>query len=197
MDEWYGSGNDADRAQSSAALAWRSDMNQPCVLFVDDEPNVLSALRRALRREPYSCLFAEGPDEALEMLAENDIDLVVSDHLMPSMDGLTFLKKVREMYPQVVRVILTGHADLEMAIEAINEGEVYRFLTKPWNDVELKITLKQLLDFIEVRRQNQMLMDTVDKQRKFIDRMDAEHPGIFEVERDDSGAIVLDLELDD
>ncbi len=172
-------------------------MSQPCVLFVDDEPNVLSALRRALRREPYSCLFAEGPDEALELLGENDIDLVVSDHLMPAMDGLTFLKKVREMYPQVVRIILTGHADLEMAIEAINEGEVYRFLTKPWNDVELKITLKQLLDFIEVRRQNQLLMDTVDKQRKFIDRMDAEHPGIFEVERDDSGAIVLDLELDD
>ncbi len=171
-------------------------MRKSRVLFVDDEANVLSALRRSLRREPYECLFAEGPDEALEVLKEKEVDLVVSDHLMPSMDGLTFLKHVRDMYPHVVRVILTGHADLQMAIEAINEGEVFRFLTKPWNDLELKVALKHMLDFIELRRENQLLMDTVRKQQKFIEKMDEEHPGIFEVERDESGAIVLDLDID-
>jgi DNA-binding NtrC family response regulator len=166
------------------------------VLFVDDEVNVLSALRRSLRREPYECIFAEGPEQALELLGEQAIDLVVSDHLMPNMDGLTFLKLVKKAYPEVLRVILTGHADLQMAIEAINEGEVYRFMTKPWNDIELKVTLKNLLDFIDLRRRNQVLMDTVDRQRAFIDKMDQENPGIFEVERDESGAIVLDLDVD-
>jgi DNA-binding NtrC family response regulator len=169
-------------------------MRKSKVLFVDDEANVLKALRRSLRREDYDCVFAEGPDEALELLKEHEIDLVVSDHLMPSMDGLTFLKLVKSIYPTIVRVILTGHADLQMAIEAINEGEVFRFLTKPWNDIELKVTLKQMLDFIELRRENQSLMDTVRKQKHFIDRMDYEHPGIFDVERDDSGAIVIDYD---
>lgn len=167
------------------------------VLFVDDEANVLSALRRCLRRESYECVFAEGPDQALELLREQAVDLVVSDHLMPSMDGLTFLKLVKKAYPEVLRVILTGHADLQTAIEAINEGEVFRFLTKPWNDVELKVTLKNMLDFIDLRRKNQVLMDMVERQRAFIDRLDQDHPGIFEVERDESGAIVLDLDQED
>ena len=171
-------------------------MRKSQVLFVDDESHVLSALRRSLRRESFDCLFAEGPDEALEILKENEVDLVVSDHLMPSMDGLTFLKLVKDIYPHIVRVVLTGHADLQMAIEAINEGEVFRFLTKPWNDVELKVTLRQMLDFIELRRENQLLMDTVKKQQAFISRMDDEHPGIFEVERDESGAIILELDID-
>lgn len=171
-------------------------MQDLTVLFVDDEVNVLKALQRSLRREPYQRLFAEGPDQALEMLRENRVDLVVSDHLMPSMDGLTFLKLVKQAYPEVVRVILTGHADLQLAIAAINEGEVFRFLTKPWNDIELKVTLKHLLDFIDLRRKNQVLLDTVRKQQAFIERMDSEHPGIFSVERDESGAIVLDLDLE-
>jgi DNA-binding NtrC family response regulator len=111
---------------------------------------------------------------------------------MPEMDGLTFLKMVKERYPQIVRVILTGHADVQTAIKAINEGEVFRFLTKPWTDIELKITLHQILDFIELRRKNQLLQDAVRKQRAFIDRMENEHPGIFEVDRDETGSIVLE-----
>jgi DNA-binding NtrC family response regulator len=164
------------------------------VLFLDDEVNVLSAIRRSLRKQPYRCFFADTPDDAFEILEREKIDLIISDHLMPAMDGLTFLNKVREAYPNIVRVLLTGHADLQMAIRAINEGEVFRFLTKPWNDIELKFTIKHILEFLGLRRKNQVLMETVRKQQTFIDKIENEHPGIFAVERDEQGAIVLDLD---
>jgi two-component system probable response regulator PhcQ len=168
--------------------------DKAAILFVDDEPNMLSALRRALRKEPYQCFFAEGPEEGLDLIDQESIDLVVADHMMPGMDGLTFLKRLREINPEIIRVILTGQADLQMAMEAINEGEVSRFLTKPWIDVELRMVLKQLVDFIELRRENQTLMDQVRRQQAFIERLSDEHPNIFDVERDATGAIVIDLE---
>jgi DNA-binding NtrC family response regulator len=140
--------------------------------------------------------FAQGPEEALDILKEHEVDVVVSDHLMPSMDGLTFLKLVKNLYPHVIRIILTGHADLQMAIEAINEGEVFRFLTKPWNDIELKVTLGHIFEYLALRRENQTLLTTVQKQQDFIDRLDAEHPGILEVKRDKSGAIIIDESVD-
>lgn len=168
------------------------NMKQWSVLFVDDEANVLNALRRALRKENYQQYFAQGPEEGLEILNEHSVDVIVSDHLMPAMNGLTFLKRVKELYPGVIRIILTGNADLEMAIEAINDGEVFRFLTKPWNDIELKVTLRNIFEFLELRRENQLLLDTVHKQQEFIRKLDEDHPGIMEVRRDESGAVLID-----
>jgi DNA-binding NtrC family response regulator len=167
-------------------------MTQQSVLFVDDEANVLNALRRSLRKEEFAVYFAQGPEEAVDVLKENDIDVVVSDHLMPSMDGLSFLKMVKNLYPGIIRLLLTGHADLQMAIQAINEGEVFRFLTKPWNDIELKMTLKHVFEYIELRRENQLLLDTVQKQQNLIEKMEEDHPGIFKVKRDATGTIILD-----
>ena len=172
-------------------------MRQPSVLFVDDEDNVLNALRRSLRKEKYLIFLAQGPEEAMDVLKSKDIDVVVSDHLMPTMDGISFLKLVKELYPQVIRVLLTGHADLKVAVQAINEGEVFRFLTKPWDEFELRITLKHILEFLKLRRENQLLVNTVQKQQTLIDKMNTEHPGIFNVERDETGAIILDMDLDD
>ena len=170
-------------------------MSKPGVLFVDDEDNVLNALRRILRKEKYTVYFCNSVEASKEMLAHKEIDVVVSDHLMPSMNGLSFLKLVKKLYPDIIRVLLTGHADLQMAIEAINEGEVFRFLTKPWNELDLKVSLRQIIDFVELRRENQVLQDTVQKQRALIEKMNQEHPGIFKVERDETGAIVLDAEM--
>ena len=170
-------------------------MSKPGVLFVDDETNVLSALRRLLRKEKYAVFFAESPAAAKEVLLENEIDVVVSDHLMPSMNGLSFLKLVKGLYPHIIRVLLTGHADLRMAIDAINEGEVFRFLTKPWNELDLKVSLRQIIDFVVLRRENQILLHTVQKQQALIDKMNEEHPGIFNVERDEMGAIILDEDI--
>ncbi|MBN2496516.1 MAG: response regulator [Deltaproteobacteria bacterium] len=167
---------------------------QASILFVDDDPNVLRALQRCMRKEPHRCFYAEGPEDGLDTLAQEEIDLVVCDHFMPVMDGLSFLKKVKLSFPEVVRILMTGLPELDLAIEAINEGEVYRFLTKPWSDAELRLTLRQLIDYIDLRRDNQRLMHMVHKQRDFIEQLNKEHPQIFDLERDESGAIVLDLD---
>lgn len=172
-------------------------MSEPGVLFVDDEVNVLNALRRLLRKEKYAVYFSQDTEEAEEVLMRNDVDVVVSDHLMPSMDGLSFLKLVKNLHPHIIRVLLTGHADLQMAINAINEGEVFRFLTKPWNELDLKANIRQIMDFVELRRENQVLVDTVQKQQALIEKMNQEHPGIFNVERDETGAIILNEDISD
>jgi DNA-binding NtrC family response regulator len=148
------------------------------ILFVDDETNVLNALRRTLRKSNYNLYFAPGPQEALELLEENHIDLLVSDYLMPDMDGLNFLQSVKELYPEIIRVLLTGHADIQIAIQAINQGEVARILTKPWNDDELKITLRHIFDYAKLRRENQILLDMVSKQKKLLEEIEKQHPGI-------------------
>ena len=103
----------------------------PCVLFVDDEPNVLSGLRRTVRGR-FRAVVAEGGQAALDVLRDtDDIAVVVSDMRMPGMDGAEFLTAVREGWPDVVRILLTGQADLEAAIAAVNRGQIFRFLTKP------------------------------------------------------------------
>src|SRR5436190_1473831 len=98
------------------------------ILIVDDEENVCNALRRSLRKEGYELFFAHQPKEAFEILKTTKFDLVLSDHLMPNMTGLEFLKLVRDRYPNTVRIMLTGHADMQTAIDAVNQGEIYRFL---------------------------------------------------------------------
>ncbi len=111
------------------------------ILFLDDEQPVLNAMRRALRKEGFELHFTTDPDEALRMLGEKKIDVVVSDHLMPQMTGLEFFTLASRLHPRVFRVMLTGQADVDTAIRAINEGQVHKFLTKPWDDAQLKRTL--------------------------------------------------------
>ena len=105
--------------------------NKPRVLLVDDEPNITDSLRRHLRRE-YAVFTASSGKAGLEVMAEqDDIAVVVSDMRMPEMDGARFLSEVRQRYPDTVRILLTGFADLESAIAAVNHGQLFRFLTKP------------------------------------------------------------------
>lgn len=162
------------------------------VLIVDDEENVCNALRRSLRREGYEMHFAHQPIQALEILSQHTFDLVMSDHLMPNMTGLEFLKLVRDRHPDSVRLMLTGHADMQTAIEAINQGEIYRFLTKPWDDTELKVTLHLAFEKLDLERENRRLMAMVRRQQNLIQALEAEHPGIAAITRDAAGAIVID-----
>jgi DNA-binding NtrC family response regulator len=170
-------------------------MSQPRkILIVDDEENVRNALRRALRREGYELYFAAEPSEALAKLAETPVDLVLSDHLMPNMTGLELLTRVRDLYPDCVRMILTGHADMQTAINAINHGEIYRFLTKPWDDLELKVTLHLAFDQLDLQRENRRLLAMLRSQQRLIENIEREHPGISSLVRDENGAIVIDTD---
>ena len=108
------------------------------LLLVDDEPNILSALSRLLRREGYQLLTARSPLEAFELLAKHKVHVVLSDQRMPEMTGTEFLSRVRQMYPDTIRIVLTGYTDLESVTDAINRGAIYKFLTKPWSDDQLR-----------------------------------------------------------
>jgi len=163
------------------------------VLIVDDEENILSALRRALRREDYTVLTAGEPVEALTLLRQQPVDVVLSDHLMPNMTGLEFLKEVRALHPDVVRIMLTGHAELATAMEAINDGEIYRFLTKPWDDAELKVALHLAFDKLTVERTNRRLLAAIHHQRDLL-HDERQHPGVRHRLRDENGALVIDAD---
>ena len=108
------------------------------ILFVDDERNILSALRRLLRREGWDIRTATGGREGLALLQDHPVDLVVSDMRMPEMDGPTFLKKVKELYPDTIRIALTAYADHESVTRAFDEAGIYQVISKPWDDEELK-----------------------------------------------------------
>jgi len=130
------------------------------VLFVDDEVNILKAVQRLLRAEPWTVLTASRGAEALELLDRNPCQVVVTDQRMPEMSGVDLLSSVREREPEIVRMMLTGYTEMNVAVEAINRGEIYRLITKPWNDEELKATLRQAFDHYdlkhEIRRLNQL-----------------------------------------
>jgi len=162
------------------------------VMIVDDEDLGRNALERSLRKEDHELITAESAQQALEILEQDRIDLIISDHLMPGMTGLEFLKLVKEKYPEIIRIILTGHADLDMVISAINEGEVYRFITKPWSNEELKLNIRLAFQNLELIRENQILREKVKRQAESILALERKYPGIFIVERDEEGAIVIE-----
>jgi putative nucleotidyltransferase with HDIG domain len=135
-------------------------VHQHTVLFVDDEVNILKALQRLLRNEPMEVLTASRPAEAIELLESTPAQVVVSDQRMPEMSGVDLLSTIRERHPDMVRMMLTGYTEMNIAVEAINKGEIYRLITKPWNDDELKATLRQAFDHYdlkgEIKRLNQV-----------------------------------------
>jgi DNA-binding NtrC family response regulator len=169
-------------------------MQRSRILIVDDEENILSALNRLFRNEGYDILTAQSGEEALSTLEQQPVDLIISDLKMPNMNGVEFLAKAKEMNPGALRVMLTGHADLKSVIQAIDKGEVYRFLLKPWNNDELKMSVRQALDFYYVQKDNRTLVKTVKKQNQMLKDLEAEHPGIGEVRRDRDGSVLLEVD---
>ena len=166
------------------------------LLIVDDEPTIRSVLVDTFSRERYDVFGAESASEALELLERETVDVVISDELMPGMNGSEFLALVRNKYPDTIRMILTGHASLDSAIRSINEGEIYRFFTKPCNIIDLAITVRQALQHRDSMQESQRLLKVVKKQSEYIDELEQTYPGITEVKRDANGAIVLD-DIDD
>jgi len=120
------------------------------LLLLDDEPNVLSSLMRLLRRDGYQILPAHNAQEAFSLLATHEVQVVVSDQRMPEMSGTDFLSRVRKLYPGTVRIILSGYAELESVLNAINRGEIYRFYTKPWDDQALRDNIRDAFRYHEL-----------------------------------------------
>ena len=145
-----------------------TELQPPRILLVDDEPNILTSLRRLLRTEGHAIRTAEGGAQALELLEQEPADVVISDMRMPVMDGAAFLKQVRARWPDTIRILLTGFADMSSIVSAVNEGGIHAYLTKPWDDALLIQTVrsgierKHLVDernalLVLTERQNQEL----------------------------------------
>ena len=117
------------------------------ILCVDDESYILQALQRLLRNENYKVFTANSAETGFEILRDQDIHLVISDQRMPGMTGTEFMQVVKDIYPKSVRVILSGYAEVNSIMDAINQGEVYRFLTKPWSENGLKESIAECLKF--------------------------------------------------
>ncbi|MEO1916009.1 MAG: HD domain-containing phosphohydrolase [Myxococcales bacterium] len=141
-------------------------MTEHAVLFLDDEPNILKAIQRLLRNEPMRVLTATDPNEALDILRETPTQVVVTDQRMPSMSGVDFLSAVRDQHADMVRIMLTGYTEMNIAVEAINKGEIYRLITKPWNDDELRATLRQAFDHHDLKTEIKRL-NTVAREQNF------------------------------
>lgn len=175
------------------------------ILVLDDQSAIINAMRRAIDRIPSDLLDTrcrvhgfDNPENALESLRDVAYDAVISDLRMPGVDGLDFLRQAREVQPDAVRILISGHGDLPSAMAAINEVGVFRFVAKPWDDTELQLTLALALQTRTMQRENQRLADEVRVQRGQLSEQDArlreleaECPGITRVERDETGAIVL------
>ena len=156
--------------RSDAPQAPASHLTPPKyrLLLVDDEPGIVNALRRVFRQENYEVVTAGSGDEALKRLAEGSFQLVISDFMMPGMNGAQFLREVKQRSPETIRIMLTGHADTDAVMGAINDGAVYKFILKPWNDDDLRVTVALALEQFDLIARNRALKTENDKKSREI-----------------------------
>jgi DNA-binding NtrC family response regulator len=183
------------------------------IALVDDETAILNSLKRLLRAVP--CGYGNrvynlkvdafnSPQDALASFAQTPYDLVLTDYRMPGMDGVTLLGELRKLQPDTARLILSGYADLNVLVRAINEVEIYRFIAKPWNDYELTATIGQALHNRELMLENRRLADERRASRGDLSaeelearRIEALEPGITKVNWGPDGSVILDAEFQD
>jgi DNA-binding NtrC family response regulator len=151
------------------------------LLIVDDEPVILKALRRVIRDDGYRVLTALEGEEALRLVSSELVDIVLSDIDMPGMNGLDLMVRLRRNYPRIVRLLLTGRATVAVAVGAINEGEVYRFMTKPWDIDELREVLRQAAARAMESRAEEAASGAGNDRAARLLALEHDHPGITQV----------------
>jgi len=155
-----------------------SSQDRPCassrkyrILFVDDEAGVLKAMLRIFRQEHYDLLTAISGEEALSVMAEEPVQVVISDHRMPGMSGTDLLREIKKRHPATIRIMLTGYADVDAVMGAVNDGAVYKFITKPWNDEDLRLTVSLALEQYDLIKENKSLKQKSAAQKKDLKRL--------------------------
>jgi DNA-binding NtrC family response regulator len=149
------------------------------VLFVDDDPNILSGLKRSLHQAPYQILTALSGEAALACLADTEVDVVVTDQQMPGMPGTELLSLLREEYPRVVRIMMAGQATIGAAVHAVNDGAVFRFLLKPCGANEVDLAVRMGLAQKVLTDRSWSLLRYVRWESALIERLHAKHPQIL------------------
>ncbi len=153
-------------------------MKQYSILMVDDEEGILSSLKRTLRAEDYEVLTASGGEQAVYVLSQRPVSLIVSDLKMPGMSGFEWLQIVKQRHPEIIRIVLSGLSDIETVMRAINEGEVYRFFTKPWNNDELRVAVRQTLRHFDLLRGASRMLTKLKRQDERLQDLERQYPGI-------------------
>ncbi|MBD1401232.1 response regulator [Pelovirga terrestris] len=150
--------------------------NQVKILCVDDEKNVLKALRRTfMEHENFSIYLAESGAEGLTTLESvNGIQLVISDYRMPGMNGVEFLRQVNERWPSTIRIVLSGYADTAVVVEAVNQGHIYKFMPKPWDDDDLLINISAALEYQRIRQENTSLNIKLKEKNQELEKKNIE-----------------------
>ena len=141
------------------------------ILFVDDEQNVLLSIKRIFRTADFDLLTAESGKEAITILTTTTVSIIVSDMKMPGMSGTELLKEVMNIQPNAIRIILSGHAEAENIMDAVNKGSIWRFVSKPWNNAELKMTLINAIDLYEKKVEKQELIIALKEKTEQLDTM--------------------------
>jgi len=176
------------------------------LLIVDDEPNVLNAMRRLCQNGAVlpaipnpSIMTFTSPIDALAWLDDHRVDIVISDYRMPEMDGAAFLACVRERHPDAARIIMSACSDIDGIVRAVNHAGIFRFVSKPWSDPDLKATIIEVLAHRGLLLENRELADEVRAQRNLIlrqqrelERLERESPGITRVRWSDDGGVLLE-----
>ncbi|MBU6953287.1 HD domain-containing phosphohydrolase [Hahella sp. HN01] len=155
-----------DLASPDSASPAASDADVDYVLFVDDEKPILSSIQRLLRKQDFKCLFAESGADGLKILESQRVDLVISDMRMPNMDGAQFLSQVKARWPLTVRMLLTGHSDISATVTALNEGGIYRYISKPWDDENLIEVIHEGLRIRRLEREKKRLLNVTQQQNR-------------------------------
>lgn len=149
------------------------------ILCVDDEKNILRALKRLFLEEDYIIITATSAEEGLRVLEQEDIQVVLSDYRMPVMNGVEFLNRVYKLWPQTVRLVLSGYADTAAVVGAVNEGHIYKFIPKPWNDNELKTTVENAIERYYLYKKNAELTTELFAKNEELVRLNSELQGLL------------------
>lgn len=170
------------------------------IMVVDDEPNILSAMRRLMRKhKDWDVEFFDSVKEALKRAQSASFELFLSDFRMPEMDGVKFLSETKKIHPDSMRLILSGYTDLEALMGAINEAEIFRFISKPWQDYDLITTLELALAQRHILMENRTLADKVraqqselENRKTALDRLSESNPVLADVKWSEDGSIILE-----
>jgi FixJ family two-component response regulator len=146
-------------------------MKNNTVLFVDDEANILSSLRRAVIDQEFEALFANGAQQALTIMKDTPVHVLITDMRMPQMDGLTLLKIVKDEYPDTVRIVLSGYTQLGQVLATINHGDIFRFITKPWQEEDLLSIVNQAIEYYNLRWDKKELELTLQQRNAAYKKM--------------------------
>jgi two-component system response regulator HupR/HoxA len=139
-------------------------MEKRAVLFVDDEEKALRSLKRLLVREPYTTLFANSGNKALDILRQKEVHIIVTDMRMPKMSGLELLKIVKNKYPYIIRLVLSAYSDKDTLLAAINHGEIFRYIAKPWkSNEEVRTIIRQAIEYYDLHSEREMLVTFIEQ----------------------------------